>query len=569
MFFGKWKKQKPASDEASKKNTDKKAKKPQGKEAAGSQKTAAPAHTPQDKFEIRTAAPEEVAVPLDHPLMVFAHALPAMAHARVENDFYEGTERPACFDEFKGIAESRFASSRDMPDKPLDARAEIWLSPDRMEAWMAVYPPTGGGADILPEDIDKAVEQRKLKEGLKPETIEKTKSKKGYLRLMCIAAGKPAVNGEDGRVESRVPELDARLKEDTRGKINFADLNWLVNVDEGQQLAEIFPATEGADGIDVLGKVIRGKNGKPAPKVNGKNTSYTEDGRFLIADGAGQLINSGGKYLVNEVLTIKGDVDYSTGNIKSNNTVVIEGNIKPNFTVESKQDVIVNGTVEWATIIAGHDINVNGGITAGPDDYIKAGNDIHCRFMENGRASCGGNAYFENLVLCELNAEGSVYVTSGRGTVVAGTVTAMKDIRITTIGNRSYRATEVRIGMTPHFRERLDRCTTDLKTTRETIKQCKTNISKLVGQNGNPKAEAALKSQKSVLNMASLKLEKLEGKYEHLNEKVRGIKRGRIYADLAHPNVTVTIGEDSTVLRHEAHYAAFLLKNHEIEMVSQ
>lgn len=566
MFFGKWKKQKTQPNAASGKNTDGKAGKPQGKEKTGVSRTAPDA---EQNLEIRTAAEQEVAVPLDHPLMVLAHALPAMAHARTENDFYEGSERPACFDEFKGIAESRYAAARDMPDKPLDARAEIWLSPDRMQAWIAVYPPASGGADILPEVIDQAVEQRKLKEGLRETALKKAKTPGGYLQLLCIAQGKPEVNGQDGRVESRVPELDARLKEDTRGKINFADLNWLVNVDKGQQLAEIFPATEGVDGVDVLGKVVRGKNGKPAPKVNGKNTSYTEDGRFLIADGAGQLINNGGKYLVNEVLTIRGDVDYSTGNIKSNNTVVIEGNVKPNFTVESTQDVIINGTVEWATIIAGHDINVNGGVTAGPDDYLQAGNDIHCRFMENGRASCGGNAYFENLVLCELRAEGSVYVTSGRGTVVAGSVTAMGDIRVTTIGNRSYRATEVRVGVTPKFRERLDRCTNDLKTTRETIKQGKANISKLVGQAGNPKADAALSSQKSLLNMATMKLEKLEAQYEKLSEMVRLTKRRRIYADLAHPNVTITIGEDSTVLRHEAHYAAFVLKNHEIEMLSQ
>lgn len=562
MFFGKWKKPKKEAAPAPKQEP----------------KTAAPASPPKSVAEVLLANEvqqmgtrhESPAVPLDHPLMIMSHSVPSMRHARTERDFYEGSEEPPfCYREYQNIAESRWQSSRDMPEKPLDARAELWVSGDRLEAWMAVFPPLNGGMDVMPETVDAAIEQRKIKEGRIEDAISRAKTPDGYLKLTLVAKGTPPRHGEDGRVVSLIEELDPHWKEDSNGKINFAEFNWMVNVDEGQQLCEIFPATEGEDGLDVLGKTLRGKNGKPAPKVNGKNTSYTEDGRYLKADSTGQLIRNGGKYLVNEVLTIKGDVDYSTGNIKSNNTVVVEGNVKPNFRVESKQDVIIHGTVEWATIIAGHDINVNGGITAGPDDYIQAGNDIHCRFMENGRAVCGGDAYFENLVLCDVNAEGSVLVTSGRGTVVAGSVTAMEDIRINTIGNRSYRATDIRIGMTPNFRNRLDRCTTDLKTTRENIKQTKANISKLLGKIGDPKADAALNSQKSVLNMHTLKLDNLEQKYEQLTEKVQKMKRHRIYADLAHPNVTLSIGDESTVLQHEAHYAAFLLKDHEIEMVSQ
>lgn len=555
MFFGKWKKPKKETAQATAKQEPKK--------AAAQQAVEEPVFRQGERHD-------SPAVPLDHPLMVMAQSLPARRHARTERDFYEGAEEtPFCFKEFQGIAESRWESVRDAPDKPLDARAELWLSGDRLEAWLAVFPPLAGGADITDEAVDAIIEQRKIQHGIIEEAVGRAKTRDGYLKLMLIAKGTPAVTGKDGEVITLIEQLDPHWKEDANGKINFAEFNWLVNVDAGERICEIIPATEGTDGTDVLGKTLRGRNGRPAPRVNGKNTSYIEDGRFLQSDSAGQLIHSGDKYLVNEVLTIKGDVDYSTGNIKSNNTVVIEGNVKPNFKVESKQDVIIRGTVEWATIIAGHDVNVNGGVTAGPDDYIQAGNDIHCRFMENGRATCGGDAYFENLVLCEVNAEGSVLVTSGRGTVVAGSVTAMEDIRINTIGNRSYRATDIRIGMTPQFRSRLERCTAELKTTRENIKQAKANVSKLLGQIGNPKADAALASQKSVLNMHTLKLENLEQKYEKLEEKVKGIKRHRIYADTAHPNVTLSIGEESTVLQHEAHYAAFLLKDHEIKMVSQ
>ena len=561
MFFGKWKK--PKKEAAPTPKQESKATR-QPEPAAKSAQTELAYDT------VKREQHESPAVPLEHALMEMSHRIPSMSHARTERDFYEGTEeRPFCYSEYESIAESRWQAAQDTPDKPQDAKVEIWISGDRQEAWMAVFPPLRAGQDITAEAVDAAIEQRKIKEGRIEEAIARARTRDGYLRLTLIAKGRPPVDGTDGKVVSLIEALDPHWKEDSKGKINFAEFNWLVNVDEGQDLCEIMEPTEGEDGFDILGKVLRGRNGKPAPKVNGKNTSYTEDGRYLRADTAGQLIHNGGKYLVNEVLTIKGDVDYSTGNIKSNNTVVIEGNIKPNFKVESKQDVVVKGTVEWATIIAGHDINVNGGITAGPDDYIQAGNDIHCRFMENGRAICGGDAYFENLVLCEVNAEGSVMVTSGRGTVVAGSVTAMEDIRINTIGNRSYRATDIRIGLTPRFRERLEKCTEELNTTRENIKQVKANISKLLGQIGNPKADAALNSQKSMLNMHTLKLENLEQRYEKLTDKAQKVKRHRIYADTAHPNVTLTIGEESTVLQNEAHYAAFLLRDHEIKMISQ
>lgn len=545
------------------------------KKAAAAQKLtgagdSAAAKVSSEKVDSSPARPEMAMLDPESAILQLA-LVAGLRRATWETDVYEGETRPGSFRDFEKTAADHLNAARKKLEQGVgtDARAEVWVSGDRLEAWAAVFPPVGGGLPVSADLVSEAMAKRKVISGLNEEAIRKLNDPSGYLKMYRVAAGTAAQDGSDGQVISLIEELDPRWKTDSKGKINFADRDWILNVDEGQQLCEIIQPTDGVPGMDVLGKELRAKNGRPVPKINGKNTSFTEDGRYLKADGAGQLIRTGGKYMVNEVLTIKGDVDYSTGNIKSNSTVVIQGGIKPNFVVESKQDVIVQGSVEWATIIAGHDISVTGGVTAGPDDYLQAGNDIRCRFMENGRAFCKGDAFFENLVLSDVRAEGSVYVTSGRGTIVAGTVTAMGEIVVTTAGNRSYRATEVRIEQTPRFRERLERCAADLEATKESVRVSNGNISRLVANQNNPQARAALQSQRSMLNMAKIKLENLEKRFEELTIKAHDISRGKITADTAHPNVTIAIGDESMVLQNEVRYATFVLRNHEIEMVSQ
>lgn len=516
------------------------------------------------------AAQRAEMIPADSAILYLAQTA-GLPRAVWESDIYEGEEKPFCYKDFEKVAVEHLDASRKKLEQGLglDARAEVWVSSDRLEAWAAVFPPSNGGLAVTPDLVTDALAKRKVSSGINEQAVEQLKTPEGYLKMFRVAAGTPPQDGRNGEVISLIEELDPRWKTDSKGKINFADRDWILNVDEGQKLCEIIHPTEGVAGLDVMGKELRAKNGKPVPKINGKNTSFTEDGKYLVADGAGQLIQTGGKYLVNEVLTIKGDVDYSTGNIKSNSTVVIHGGVKPNFVVESKQDVIIQGSVEWATIIAGHDISVTGGVTAGPDDYLQAGNDIRCRFMENGRAFCKGDAYFENLVLSDVRAEGSVFVTSGRGSVIAGSVTAMGEINVTTVGNRSYRATELRIAQTPRFRERLERCAKDLEAARESVRVGNANISRLVANQGNAQVRAALQSQRGMLSIANTKLENLQRRYEELSMKAESVMRGKISVDTGHPNVTIAIGDESLVLQNEVRYATFILRNHEIEMVSQ
>lgn len=516
------------------------------------------------------AAQRAEMIPADSAILYLAQTA-GLPRAVWESDIYEGEEKPFCYKDFEKVAVEHLDASRKKLEQGLglDARAEVWVSSDRLEAWAAVFPPSNGGLAVTPDLVTDALAKRKVSSGINEQAVEQLKTPEGYLKMFRVAVGTPPQDGRNGEVISLIEELDPRWKTDSKGKINFADRDWILNVDEGQKLCEIIHPTEGVAGLDVMGKELRAKNGKPVPKINGKNTSFTEDGKYLVADGAGQLIQTGGKYLVNEVLTIKGDVDYSTGNIKSNSTVVIHGGVKPNFVVESKQDVIIQGSVEWATIIAGHDISVTGGVTAGPDDYLQAGNDIRCRFMENGRAFCKGDAYFENLVLSDVRAEGSVFVTSGRGSVIAGGVTAMGEINVTTVGNRSYRATELRIAQTPRFRERLERCAKDLEAARESVRVGNANISRLVANQGNAQVRAALQSQRGMLSIANTKLENLQRRYEELSMKAESVMRGKISVDTGHPNVTIAIGDESLVLQNEVRYATFILRNHEIEMVSQ
>ena len=93
---------------------------------------------------------------------------------------------------------------------------------------------------------------------------------------------------------------------------------------------------------------------------------------------------------VKDVLETKGDVDYSTGNIKlEKGSVHVNGSIREGFTVEAPAHVVVKDSIEGAIVSAGGDIEVKGGLVISGKGEIKAHGIITAQFASNARIECG------------------------------------------------------------------------------------------------------------------------------------------------------------------------------------
>lgn len=248
---------------------------------------------------------------------------------------------------------------------------------------------------------------------------------------VIIARGKAPINGRDAylRMELEIGPLPGKLL--ANGTIDFRERQMFVGVREGQLLATKIPPEPGKPGINIFGEQVEAKDGKDITvKVTG-DVSYNEPDRTVRAQASGVLsvVNSD-TLRVAAKQTIEGDIDFSTGNIRSQNSVEIKGSVRPEFLVSAKGNLLIGGNVESASVKCRGNIDIRGGIL-GRDAQVHARGDIDAKYIERGSLSADGNiiirtgCYYSSLqaggsILCPETAKliGGILIT--RGSVSAG-----------------------------------------------------------------------------------------------------------------------------------------------------
>ena len=105
--------------------------------------------------------------------------------------------------------------------------------------------------------------------------------------------------------------------------------------------------------MDVFGQPVRGRRGTMPPVPQGRNIVYSEDRDRLLAACEGNLTFRSGRFHVENVFTVSGNVDNSVGNINFTGSVVIHGDVLEGYSVKAKGDITVMGIVEGARLSAG------------------------------------------------------------------------------------------------------------------------------------------------------------------------------------------------------------------------
>ena len=169
---------------------------------------------------------------------------------------------------------------------------------------------------------------------------------------------------------------------------------------------------------------------------------------------------------------IKGNIDFSTGNIESGIATIILGDVKSGFKVNVKKDIEINGTIEDAEIYAGGGIVARGEIYGRGNGKITAEGDIsaqNCQKMTlisrkdiilNGRAAD-----------CKIIADGKIMIKSKKSEILRCTVIAKDGIKVRDVGNDNYEPVKIVIGMPGEFY--LEREVLNVK-----IKQLKESVAK-------------------------------------------------------------------------------------------
>lgn len=444
------------------------------------------------------------------------------------------------------------------PPPPVDAKVQVTLSSDELEAFIRIEPPQNDGApadfNIMQAEL-RAKGITKFADLSKLQTLTNTPI---YNQDILIAQGEPPIDGEDGiaTYTFETEERSGTPHTEDGGKVDYHDLDIVQNVLQGEVLCDITLPTEGQPGKSVKNNVIVQKRGKPANVGCGKNTEYNEDGTQILAKIDGQVEFQGYNIVVNDVMYIKENVDFSTGNIHVPNNLMIYGRILPGFEVAAGGNIEIKGIIEGAKLKAGGSINLKSGII---NSELECGGELHCKYIENCHITAGGNIHTKNISNSHVKCDESILVTGHSSKIVGGTYLAGQNIEVNTLGSEANVRTRLELGKDVGILERqqeLIRTIAEMESQNEKMQPVIDMQKQLeaIGRLTDDKRKALRKVNIAYhTNVKQLEQSRIE--LEQINAAIEGEDFGHILCkDTVYPGVQVMIGKMSmdvtTVMRN-------------------
>lgn len=371
----------------------------------------------------------------------------------------------------------------------------ISIAGDNMLATLTLHPPIEGTQKISLTDILTICNEQDISCGIDEviirEAIEYVTQQRRPKAEVPIARGLLPVDGNDAylRFEVEIGPLPGKILQD--GSIDWRERKMFVGVDKDQLIATVVPLTQGTPGTDIFGLPILQKPGRDIKVKVAGDVQYNEESGQILATCAGVLsIVNGMDVKVSAKQTIDGDVDFSVGNIESNDGLEIKGDVKPGFTVNCKGDLSIGGNIQNATIQANGNCSISGGLL-GEQSRFTTNGDLEISFIERGYIKSGGNvivskgAYYAHvistkMILCHPDSK-----------IIGGIFCCAQDLISGTVGSDNATPTILVAGVDPERFQQRSKLRTSIKEQEQVLKD-------LVQMNGPEYTETALYKKKEI-----------------------------------------------------------------------
>lgn len=349
-----------------------------------------------------------------------------------------------------------------MPEQDASNKIRVIQAGDRLSASARILPKE-------PDDsIDRAAVNAALVEaGVDPGAIDNPAIDELLLAWRnapqdeheaVVAKGRAPEHGADAKVVVD-PKLQEQLDEAKRlretppdappkgeeGSADHYNRSAFVVVQATQRIGRLLPKTDGTDGVDITGRALPAKEGKKA-RIKLDRSIEIDDSGVISAAHSGCLVASATEIRVERELNISGEVDFSTGNIDFPNNVNISKGVKDLFIVRCRASITVSELVEAATLDARFDITLGRGMAGRQKGVIRAGRDLHAKYIDASTVFVGRNFTVER----EIN-DSSVRVcgklTAPSAVIIGGEVALGGSGECSQIGAESEIPTLIRLGV--------------------------------------------------------------------------------------------------------------------------
>lgn len=372
-------------------------------------------------------------------------------------------------------------------------------------------------------------------------------------RSETVARWIPPVASEDGRVEWH-KGFEPRLEHE-RGSTECTDhyqgQNY-VYVKTGDIIGIAHGPTDGTDGRDVRGDVLKAKPGKPiATKF--QPTLTIDSGRRIIAQAQGALVLKDDEVSIIQSLEVPGNVDFSTGNINFPGSVTIAGGVGPGFKVTSGGDIHVGRLIEVAEIRCGRDLIARGGMAGKGRGTIRALGNVQIVYLEKVTGALSGDLIVEREIAdCELVVGRDLKCPNG--TIFGGDIAVTGSLVVKAIGSESYTPTTITLGDVPLLQGALVKVAKTVEQIKETCGQLDEQARLLkLNRRPSPADKEKLTEISYEASQQNQELAKWASKLSEIETSVRAQRKLDVYvAQVIHPGVKFHIGECLVVFKTAA-----------------
>ncbi|MBL8966077.1 MAG: DUF342 domain-containing protein [Spirochaetaceae bacterium] len=347
-----------------------------------------------------------------------------------------------------------------------DGFAEISIAEDGMSALALLYPPVGEGKPLEPDSIRELLAGLGVTSGILWDEIADAV-------LRCNLDRKPMrdfVVARGSRPEDEVPEhaaLEPRFRKngpvvpDGALRVDYRELSSLAVVKKGEILARTQPRIVGKAGVDVRGRETGFARRSVENVLPGKNCARVEGGIEASVDGL--LAINGDRLDVEEILIVKGDVDYHTGHIVFPGDVVIEGRVGDGFKVWSGGSVVCKDTLDAFDVNAKKDLLCAQGIIGRRGGQVRVGGELKSKFVQNCKVAVRGNAHVASAVVgCRFYTLGKLDL-GDKGVLMGGELYTVHGLRCGRLGNEAHQRTMVHAGTDFTVQQQLDQANERLR----------------------------------------------------------------------------------------------------------
>jgi uncharacterized protein (DUF342 family) len=340
-----------------------------------------------------------------------------------------------------------------------DGMVEIAIESDGMLATASFYPPTGEGLPLSVDYVRELLARLGVVSGVLwdeiGDVVMRCNLERKIIRGMAVARGTAPVAEvpEHAALEPRFRRTGPLVGRDVQ-RVDFRELSsfFVVHVDE--TIARIVPRKAGVPGSDVHGSSIPYPRESPENVSAGRNVVQREDRLAAAVDG--RLIISESRRLdVDEVLIVKGGVDYHTGHIAFPGDVIIDGAVRDGFRVHSGGSIVCKATLDAFDVDAKKDLSCPQGIIGRRRAQVRVGGELSAKYIQNCKVAVRGNvnvaaAIVNSRVLCLGTVD-----LGDKGVVMGGEVHALHGLRCGRLGNQALQRTLVLVGTDFAVQQRL------------------------------------------------------------------------------------------------------------------